>query len=195
MRASFVSALGCLLLFVQAVSAEESATAPLANYLQQPDDSFTWKVRREGALVGGSYCELTLTSQTWRGTAWRHQLFIYKPPVVRDSSRAILMIGGGRWRDELLQPPPADGKLPNEALVLANLANGLQTTVAVVLQVPFQPIFGDLVEDQAIAYTFDQYLKSDDNEWPLLLPMVKSAVRAMDAIHQLAAERWKLDID
>ena len=43
-------------------------------------------------------------------------------------------------------------------------------------------ILGGMVEDEAISYTFAQFLKTGDPEWPLLLPMVKSAVRGMDAI-------------
>src|SRR5262249_34670491 len=34
--------------------------------------------------------------------------------------------------------------------------------------------------DQIIAYTFNRFLNGADQNWPLLLPMVKSAVRAMD---------------
>ena len=45
---------------------------------------------------------------------------------------------------------------------------------AVVRQVPFQPMFGDLHEDGLIAHTFVEYTKTGDPTWPLLLPMVKS---------------------
>jgi PhoPQ-activated pathogenicity-related protein len=55
--------------------------------------------------------------------------------------------------------------------------------------VPFQPLF-DRREDALIAYTFDQYLQTGESDWPLLLPMVKSATRAMDAVQAITQERW-----
>src|SRR5690606_36216870 len=66
--------------------------------------------------------------------------------------------------------------------------------VAVVEQVPFQPIFG-LREDELIAYTFEQYLATGESDWPLLLPMVKTAVRAMDTAQAFAAAEWQVDLD
>ncbi len=59
---------------------------------------------------------------------------------------------------------------------------------------PFQPLF-DRREDALIAYTFDQYLQTGDAGWPLLLPMVKSATRAMDAVQSIAHQRWNVSIE
>jgi PhoPQ-activated pathogenicity-related protein len=64
----------------------------------------------------------------------------------------------------------------------------------VLRQVPYQPIF-QRREDALIAYSFDRYLETGETDWPLLLPMVKSAVRAMDAMQQASRERWGLTID
>jgi PhoPQ-activated pathogenicity-related protein len=47
-----------------------------------------------------------------------------------------------------------------------------------------------LTEDRLIAYSFDEYLRSDDPEWPLLLPMVKTVVRALDASDEAARREW-----
>jgi PhoPQ-activated pathogenicity-related protein len=40
----------------------------------------------------------------------------------------------------------------------------------------------DRREGAFIAYTCDHFPASGETDWPLLLPMVESAVRAMDAI-------------
>src|SRR5690606_33161584 len=68
------------------------ASTALADYVAKPDDSFQWKVRRTGTLGSGTYAELTLTSQTWRETPWRHQLFLYKPARLDNAAQGLMMI-------------------------------------------------------------------------------------------------------
>jgi PhoPQ-activated pathogenicity-related protein len=87
-----------------------------------------------------------------------------------------------------------DAALPREALLFARLAEAIGSPVGVLRQVPFAPLF-DRKDDALIAYTFDRYLETGESDWPLLLPMVKSAVRAMDVIQAAAKERWGADID
>jgi PhoPQ-activated pathogenicity-related protein len=180
---------------VGAVVAEEPATSgALAAYVQKADDSFRWVKRREGRIGDGSFVELTLTSQTWRNIVWKHQLFLFKPGQIADASQALLLIDGGTWNESLARPAGPDEQLPGQARTMALVASRMKSPVAVLRQVPQQPIFGRMVEDQIIAYTFEQYMRSGDEEWPLLLPMVKSAVRAMDATQQCARGEFSLEI-
>jgi PhoPQ-activated pathogenicity-related protein len=187
------AALGQTTTPVVPVEAGRTASGPLAEYVAKPDAEYGWTVRRRGTHGTGKFAELLLTSQRWRGGLWKHQLFVYKPAVVRDASRALLFVGGGVWHDKLNELDATDEHLPPSGAMFAALADQLQTPIAVLLQVPFQPIFDEkLHEDAAIAYTFDAYLRTGDATWPLLLPMVKSAVRAMDCLGEFAMQEWQL---
>jgi PhoPQ-activated pathogenicity-related protein len=106
----------------------------------------------------------------------------------------LLWIEGGRWNDKFAAPA-TDSEPGSRARLLAMVGDQLQSPVALLLHVPQQPIFDGMVEDAIISHTFGQYLLTGDSEWPLLLPMVKSAVRAMDAVQDFAAKEWKLDIE
>jgi PhoPQ-activated pathogenicity-related protein len=171
----------------------EGQTRPLAAYLANGDGTYHWVKHDEGRVGAASYVELTLTSQIWRDAPWRHQLFIIRPGILdQETKHALLFITGGKWVE-----PDGDGGagLPSDALLFAGLAGWLRTPIAVLRQVPHQPLFNGKTEDALIAFTFDQYLATLDPEWPLLLPMVKSAVRAMDAVQEFSAQEWGLEIE
>ena len=167
---------------------------PLFDYIRKADQSYHWTTRYEGQWNNNSYTELTLVSQQWRGITWKHRLFVVRPANVAENTAAILVIGGGAWRPEDDQPLENPPPLPKEALLLFTAASQLKAPVAVLTTVPFQPIFDGKMEDAIIAYTFDEYLKTGETNWPLLLPMVKSSVRAMDAIQEFADSHWELKI-
>ena len=169
-------------------------TGPLADYVGAKDGSYGWVKRSEGSVLTCKYAELILTSQTWRGIPWKHQLFILKPAQVDPAAKhAVMMIAGGNWSEKLADPA-TQLKLPGEAQLLALLAESLKTPVAILLHVPQQPIFDGKREDEIIAYTFREFLKSGDATWPLLAPMAKSAVKAMDATSEAMKKEWDLDI-
>jgi PhoPQ-activated pathogenicity-related protein len=168
------------------------ARGELADYVAAPDSSYGWRLIHTGRFGSTDYAVLLLSSQTWRGIAWKHQLFILRPAKLKAASKqAFLYIHGGRWNPEFEN---GEFKLPREARIFTRLADNLGAPVAVLRQVPFQPLF-ERREDALIAYTFDQYLKTGEADWPLLLPMVKSAVRGMDAIQEFAQQQWQLPVE
>ena len=143
------------LVLVTEVHAAEALDGVLKDYVNKLDASYGWTKRMETKIGKTTVVELTLTSQTWRDTPWRHQLFIIKPSTLKAKTKhALLFIGGGRWRDAYAQAP-ANPDLPREARLLAPVVEQLGTPVAVLLQVPQQPMFDGLVEDQLISLTFE----------------------------------------
>jgi PhoPQ-activated pathogenicity-related protein len=180
---------------VESLRGADAQGRPLVEYVKKPDPSYRWTKVAEGDVGPARFAELVLTSQTWKNIVWKHELFVIKPKNVDPAAKqAILMITGGDWKPDVEQ---ADRKpdVPREAQVLALVAAQLRAPVAVLMDVPFQPIFDGKTEDAIIAYTFDKYLQTGDPNWPLLLPMVKSAVRAMDAVQAFSKQEWSLGVE
>ncbi|HEY0681982.1 MAG TPA: PhoPQ-activated protein PqaA family protein [Steroidobacter sp.] len=166
----------------------------LAAYVARPDASLEWREVTSGRVGTAEYAEYLMTSQIWRGIPWKHQLFVLRPANMKSDSRhALLFIHGGRWKPEY-EGERKQTALPREAMLFARLAESIRAPVAVLRQVPFQPMF-ERREDALIAYTFDQYLQTGEDDWPLLLPMVKSATRAMDAVQDILRKRWAVSPD
>ena len=173
---------------------EPTFSDQLAAYVARPDPSLEWREMSSGRVGTAEYVEYLMTSQIWRGIPWKHQLFVLRPGnMTADSRHALLFIHGGRWKPEYEGEREA-AQLPREALLFAQLAESIRAPVAVLRQVPFQPLF-DRREDALIAYTFDQYLQTGEGDWPLLLPMVKSATRAMDVVQDIVRKRWAVTPD
>lgn len=166
-----------LLLFVALLLGPVSSRAAdaLGDYVRKPDASFAWKQVEQRDVDGFTATRLDLTSQTWRGIPWQHQVLIVRPPQVRNQDIAFLFITG-------------DGDVSKLFNLMKTLAERAGAIAAAVNKVPNQPLYDGRREDALIAYTFNEYLKTGDREWPLLFPMAKSAVRAMDAVQAFASE-------
>ena len=178
--------------------AQLASGTPLDDYIAAPDDSYTYSVVKTVPGPGFTAYILDMTSQSWRTkdevdrTLWKHWLTIVKPDKAT-GNKALLWINGGSNRGS------APGS-PDKMLI--GIALGSGAVVADLKMVPNQPLmFPDggrpRSEDGIIAYTFSKYMATGDNTWPLLLPMVKSAVRAMDTIqsHLKSLDTGALDIE
>jgi len=152
----------------------------LEEYVKGKDASFRHEIVEEANVVGVRVVKVRMTSQTWRGHEWQHWLTVFVPPQLGEHGKGVLVIEGGSNKDK------APDHNHEAAVTLGMSAVTLKAPVALLLQVPNQPLFGGLKEDDLIAHTFVQYLDGGDADWPLLLPMVKSATAAMDALQELA---------
>ena len=178
-------------------------TTALEDYVSTVDPSFGYThintFTGTSGGIGYTVYILDMVSQTWRTSAdvdpvdWQHYLQVIVPDTLTTDDSALLFIGGG----SVGGPPPSS---PNSDAL--QFAISTRSVVVYLPNVPNQPLVftGDPLqarsEDEAIAYTFYQYSQDpNDVEWPLLLPMVKSAVRAMDATQEFLANTEGLNIE
>ncbi len=172
------------LIFSCKTQKEVTPETALEAYLTNNDNSFAWELNDKQELNGAMLYNLLVTSQKWREYTWRHQVAIIVPEEVKYDG-ALLFITGGSNKDEIPNwKKPDDGNIQMMHLI----AQKNKALVAVVFQVPNQPLFGDLTEDEIISLTFHNYRNDRDFTWPLLFPMVKSAIRAMDAVQAFSQE-------
>ena len=191
--------LSCVVfLLVGSVRSKAEETA-LDRYVAAPDAVYSWKLAHTIKGEGYTTYVLDLTSQTWRSEkdvdrpVWKHWLSIVKPDQVKRKT-AFLFIGGGSNRDKMPQQAPAR---------VAELATYTGSVVAELGTVPNQPLFftdskeEGRSEDNLIALTRVKYMQTHDPNWLVRLAMVKSGVRAMDAMQEFLAseEGGKLKID
>ena len=159
-----------------------TARADLDQYVKKPDSAFAWSQTSTATTRAGFITSIKLTSQVWQGITWSHDLRVYEPREIVHPDAMLLFITGG---DTERKASEDDHK---QAFGLAQLCGA---RVAVLPQVPNQPLLGGKTEDELIAETFVRYLQTKDENWPLLFPMVKSAVKAMDALQSWAKENGK----
>lgn len=175
---------------------KNAATQRLADMVLRRDEHFHWEIRDRGNFAGCDYVVVHLVSQVWQGVPWQHQLYIMNPPETDpDESKALLMITGGSWKSEWGSEGPVENKIPREAVVLASLAKEAKTPIAILKQVPFQPMFDGLKEDALISLTFQKFFETENPDWPLLPVMARAASAAMDAVVGAAEEEWDLSLD
>ena len=158
-------------------------------YIAKPDPAYGWKLANTIPGDGFTAYVLQLTSQSWRSSAevdrsvWTHVLTIVKPTEVK-SDKALLYIGGGDNNDAA--PTKANDRD-------VRIAKATGSVVADLGMVPNQPLFFSdshdvgRDEDDLIAYSRVQYFKTKDPEWLVRLAMVKSGVKAMDAVSEFMA--------
>lgn len=177
-----------VLAFTGAVLAQQTA---LDRYITKPDAAYQWKVLSSTHVDGAAGYQVTvleLTSQTWRKPeevdrpVWKHSLTIIRPDRVT-TSKALLFIGGGSNREMMPANPAARAMFATET----------NSVVAEVGMVPNQPLFFSdskekgRTEDDLIAYSRVKQMATKDDEWLVRLAMVKSGVRAMDAVQEFLA--------
>lgn len=158
----------------------------LQNYLKNEDKTYKWELKESFSEGDVTAYSLLLTSQKWREHTWTHELTLIVPKENKYDGALLFITGGSINKDGL---PNWSGKGEKLLKPLAGVALKNKAIVALLKQVPNQPLYGGKTEDELISYTLHNYKKDGDPTWPLLFPMVKSAAKAMDAVQEFAKQK------
>jgi len=158
------------------------ASGDLAAYVQRPDPTYKWTVKGRQHGDGVEVYRLHLISQVWKRIVWEHDLDVFVPKQLKTPATLLLFIAGG----ERSQGNAAD---------MVRTAQSAQAPCAILYGIPNQPLLDGLYEDDLIAKTFIQFLATGDPDWPLLLPMTKSVVKAMDALQAFSSRHLQHPVD
>jgi PhoPQ-activated pathogenicity-related protein len=150
----------------------------LENYIATKDTAYKWQAEDVLTNEDGTFYEVSLISQRWKESNWAHRLIIYFPKKAKCPNTLALVLR----------------HIYNRNAGFASLkviSDSTGTPSALLYDIPNQPLFNGKEEDDLQAFTFSKYIKTGDESWPLLFPMVKSAVAAMNAIQDIAAKKEK----
>jgi PhoPQ-activated pathogenicity-related protein len=143
----------------------------LERYVESKDPSYAWHVEKVQKEPGITIHILSLTSQKWKENIWSHTLVLLIPDEALNTGFCFLSIGGS-------------ANLENNLPLAKEIALRTKSPTAYLSGVPNQPLFDGKSEDALLAFTLKNYIDSGDESWPILFPMVKSGVKAMDAIQE-----------
>ena len=170
-------------------TARETANpTALDRYVAKPDPNYAYHVVNTFDGKGTTGYVLDMTSQKWRSPdeidrpLWKHWVTIVVPDRVT-AGVALMVIGGGSNGGD----PPKGGDLRLHAIARATGSIAAQIDMIPNQRLKFSDESRSRGEDSLIAYTWDKYLRTGDEEWPLRLPMTKAVVRAMDALQSFCA--------
>ncbi len=159
----------------------------LDRYVRKPDPNYSYEIAE--IIEGGDHKTfiIEMTSQKWltekevNYPLWEHYMVVVAPNELKSDIGFLTITGGSKTNSTPTKAPQGDIKRAMET----------GTVVSTLYMVPNQPlVFSDdnglqRTEDSIIAYTWDKYLRTNDDKWPLRLPMTKAAVRAMDTVTDL----------
>src|SRR5262249_350617 len=159
------------------VAAAGGARADLPTYIKKDEPKFAWKLKNKTAADAGTTYELELVSQEWHDITWKHRIDVFVPKDVKPNATMLIYNTGGY-----------NAGYP---LFGFELATKIKAPARLLYDIPNQPLFDGKKEDALIAETFVRALETKDTTWPLLFPMAKSVVKALDALQAFTKDEFK----
>lgn len=188
--------------------AAAAMAAPIDDYVNKDDGQFSWFDTNQTVkmLSGATGYILNVTSQKWlnesmavgpNGAIWTHQALVIVPKDLKVKNRGMIWITGG------CNEHPGIPKATDEEPLSVDVISASTKSIGVVLYqipnchivYPSDPSKRGRSEDAMIAWAWKEFLDSGNPEWLPRFPMVKGAMKAMQAVQEYTAEKGIADID
>jgi PhoPQ-activated pathogenicity-related protein len=168
---------------------------PLDDYVNKPDDHFSYYLYNTSKGVGFTAYTINMTSQKWLTEndvdrpVWWHWVVIMVPDELVHTEKSFVYITGN-----------GNGGAPDlkseDNLLASELAVTTKSVATALFEIPNEPLHfvqepgqPRRSEDGIIAYTWKHFIDDPSQpEWLLRLPMTKAVVRAMDTVQQFVEE-------
>ncbi|MFO7882905.1 MAG: PhoPQ-activated protein PqaA family protein [Kosmotogaceae bacterium] len=132
-------------------------------------DEANYSLKIRGETANSAYEVFTFEPFEWKNIQWENHLLIILPEEVESKTALVFITGDYTFDRDFLS-------------IFNSIAVKNKACVAVLFDIPNQPLFGNLKEDWLIAYTFDKFLETRDFTWPMLLPMVRATIASMNMV-------------
>ncbi len=170
---------------------------PLTDYVKAPDPAYTYAQHSKTPGMGYTLHVLDMTSQSWHSNdtkpgSWRHWVTIVAPERVTSDKAMLVFTEGFSTPERPMTEVPA---------IFLAMALTTKSLVVIMEGFPRDPVsFTDgtaLTPDsewsEFAVETFSRFLSTGDATWPIVCPLVKAAVRAMDTVQDYAQKELKLE--
>lgn len=163
------------------------------DWLHQKDSAYSWKVENEEKESLFSTYLISFTSQNWRdetevkNVTWTHDLKIYVPEGVKAKKALFLISGGVHGEDrtkELCSCIPSWAQESSSVVCEISLVPSQHIVFKDEIDARYEEV--GRVEDQLVAFSWKKYLETQDETWPLQMPMTKAVISAFDCIEEFS---------
>ena len=121
----------------------------------------------------------TIDGKIWKGIHWYHRLIIIIPRSLLIKDYILLHIEGTKSPQRILR-------------YFEPFSEKLKMPIAVIFDIPNQPLFGGLKEDSLVAYTFRKFIQTQDPNWIIFSPMIRSVREAMNYLENYFSQHFDI---
>jgi len=170
----------------------------LSNFVKEYDNNYKFEVIEEKQGEGYKAYILDFTSQSWHPEktvppVWRHWLTVIVPKQrVKDIGMLVLTNGFSTSETPMSEIPPYFISLAVSSKSVVSILEGFPRDKVGIYKTPTQIVH--LEPAEFISWSLKQYFETHESSWIVFCPLVKTVVRAMDAVQELLLKNLRSEI-